>query len=249
MEKERIIDTIGVQRYQEACEQAWKAAPNTGYQLQTRTAMFSSDVPSEIEDLIWEGAGLEILPDGGDVECIQRIFEIYEEMPCYSLLWQIYYRYDYLSSQAKALFWTTMRELFRHEEPARWQPAAYTIWCDYLEDPCRVEEAWSVLTQDLSHTRLIEQLLIASGPAPFWLKEALYEHLLKDPSWHDAIFRSLLHSRFDYFGQIDVAKAREVLGHLDLPTPNEALERLRAALEMDAEAPEGCVAKNHRRKQ
>lgn len=240
MDKATIIATIGAELYKEACEAARKAAPNTGSE-RNPAAMFNSDVPGEIEELIWGSFSQwyrEPEARQQDREKLELTFQVYADMPCYSLVSGIALRYEYFSAEARATFWSRMRAFLSQEDETLSAPIEYALWCDYLESRDRREEAWTALAQDISNTRLIQRLLIASGPVPFRLKESLYKRLIGKQQWHNAIFRSLLSSRFDYFGRINVPRARSILQQLRLPEQTEHLALLRATLETDKDVPE-----------
>src|SRR5215218_9181989 len=85
--------------------------------------------------------------------------------------------------------------------------------------------------QELSEQGL-ERVLDSAGPVPFRLKVSLYEQLAADQSWHLPIFRSLLHSGFDYYGDLDVAATRDLLPRLDIPSGTPGLDDLKRRLEL-----------------
>ena len=79
-----------------------------------------------------------------------------------------------------------------------------------------------MLVTDDAPPRLLERVLIASGPVPFRLKTRLYAKLINDEHWHYFIYRSLLHSTFDIYGEIEQREVIKLLAELKLP-PEEAL--------------------------
>lgn len=105
-------------------------------------------------------------------------------------------------------------------------PVEYSLWCDYFEDPNRVEESWFNLVQDITREKLIQRLLIASGPVTFTLKHSLYLQLIGNSDWHYYIYKSLLHSQFDALGQIDRTKAREILNQLIISQESHGFKEL-----------------------
>jgi hypothetical protein len=111
------------------------------------------------------------------------------------------------------------------------EPVAYSLWVDYYEDRSTVEEAWRETTRlDGDWERRLERVLIASGPVPYSLKAPVYQRLIDQRRWHPFIFRSLLHSAYDVYGHLDIAAARQLLGHLKLPPDTEHLDDLSAKL-------------------
>jgi len=138
--------------------------------------------------------------------------------------------YRDLDVPAHTLYWDRARTLLSGDEDALAEPLAYSLWCDFFEDWRQVEDVWHILVQADPPPRLLRRVLDASGPLPFRLKEPLYERLLGDPTWHEAIYRSLLFSCFNAYGDIDKKKAVALLEQLKLPEDIEWLQELRAAL-------------------
>ena len=119
------------------------------------------------------------------------------------------------------------------EHDALADPISYVMWCDLFES-ARVEEAWRALITSEIDERLFERVLIASGPVPFPLKAELYTRLIGQQRWHYFIFRSLLHSAYDYFGNVEPTQALAVLERLKLDLTgddHEAFSKLVDALE------------------
>ena len=113
----------------------------------------------------------------------------------------------------------------------------YALWCGYFEDSAVVKEAWDALTGSDTPSAALRAVLRASGPVPYELKAALYERLLPDPAWHEAIGESLLWSTVDTFGQVERAAARRVLQQLRLPPDLPGLQELRTRLASPASRP------------
>jgi hypothetical protein len=111
------------------------------------------------------------------------------------------------------------------------QPLAYFLWCEIFESPHWVEEGWNSLVNPLPAVGVLQTLLVISGPVPFGLKKPVYQQLMADRSWHYYIYRSLLHSAFDYYGQIDRAEGLEILSRLSLDDTAEHLPKLIAKLQ------------------
>jgi hypothetical protein len=67
------------------------------------------------------------------------------------------------------------------------------------------------------------------------LKVPIYERLVESTHWHPFIFRSLLYSAFDVYGQIDAKVARMLLENLSLSKTTEGLYELREKLDAEGE--------------
>jgi hypothetical protein len=68
---------------------------------------------------------------------------------------------------------------------------------------------------------LIKTILPHSGPVPYSLKRYLYRELVLDPSYHQAIFESLVGSFLDAYGSIENHDAIDILSRLELPIESE----------------------------
>lgn len=221
MNKRDITATVGSERYRQASAAAYRAAPHTGTSAQTES--FDSEIAHDIQELIWDAP----VPD---INKVALTFEVYADMPCYALLMGVSLNYCDLSAGACDLLWTHIRVLIGQDNEALSGPIEYTLWCDYFEGNDRIERAWAELTGDDANDTTLRRVLIMSGPVPFGLKSKLYARLIDDNRWHHYIFRSLLHSTFDYFGNVDKRQALTVLQQLDLPPDTENLVTLQHAL-------------------
>ena len=215
-----IIERVGEEEFLTACEEARQAAPTTGH----GASGFNSDLPHDVSEWIWDS-------DLSPLDKLALVFGVYEQMPCYSFFFcVIVHAYRGLSEDERLVLWQYYARYLSSEDAALAEPAAYSLWCDVFESPARVQEAWNALVLNTNNERLLRRVLIASGPVPFALKEALYSRLLPDRKWHPFIFRSLLHSRHDMYGDFDAGRARDVFQKLDLPPDTEHLDDLAAIL-------------------
>ncbi len=222
MDLQHIVAAVGRVAYHQAAETARRAAPQTG--LWPQTEDFDSTIVHTISALIWESSL-------ADVEKMALVWQVYSDMPCYALLMGIKLSYAQLSPAAQHLFWEQARMLLAHGDDAVAEPLAYSLWCDFFEDDSTVEQAWAELVENnTTMTRLLQRVLIVSGPVPFHLKAQLYRRLLNDKTWHYYIFRSLLHSTFDVYGDLDRGKATVLLQRLVLRPDTEHLTTLQDAL-------------------
>jgi hypothetical protein len=81
---------------------------------------------------------------------------------------------------------------------------------------------------------LMRTILPHSGPVPYSLKRYLYRELVLDPSFHQAIFESLVGSFLDAYGSIEKHDAIDILARLELPIELlEAKSYLKAKLKED----------------
>lgn len=218
MDRQAIIQTIGPERYWEASRAAQLAAPYCGNDAPE--VEFISDVPLDINDLIWD-------TDAADTAKVRLLFEIYSDIPCYALLMAAKENSVDLSPAGRDQWWQTVRSILAQDDPGPAGPIAYVLWCDFFEDPQQVNAAWDKLVTGESNARLLERVLAVSGPVPFERKEQLYKRLISDEAWHLAIYRSLLFSNYDVYGQIDKQKARRVLDGLHLPPEIRKSKELR----------------------
>ncbi|MFK8844404.1 hypothetical protein [Streptomyces sp. Ac-502] len=78
--------------------------------------------------------------------------------------------------------------------------------------------------------RRAARVIGVSGPVPWPVKHAAYRTAATVPHLHPALFRGLLGSYHDLYGDLDPRAALALLDELDLPTATEHLAPLRAAL-------------------
>lgn len=223
MNKSTIIAEVGKNIYDELCKQAERAAPKTGGDSPLEE-QFISDIPHEImTDFIWES-------DLSVREKIQLTFDLYDDMPCYAYLMYLKLHYSDFAPEEKLFCLHQIRNRINSGKLEYSKPAAYSLWVDFFEDQSTVRETWEIMTDKTMPEEGLQQMLIASGPVPFELKKELYERLIRQKKWHCYIFRSLLHSRFDVYGQLNRKEARKLLEQLDLPEDTEHLALLRKKL-------------------
>lgn len=221
MDHQQIVATVGPIAYGQAADAARRAAAQTGALVDS--GGFDSSIVHTINAMIWESSL-------ADVDKVALVWQVYDDMPCYALLLGVKLSYAQMASDAQSLFWAQARMLLASDDDAVAEPLEYCLWCDFFEDDSTVARAWAELVENNAATRLLQRVLIASGPVPFHLKARLYAQLLKDKAWHYFIFRSLLHSAFDVYGDLDPGTAKVILQRLDLHPDTEHLATLRAAL-------------------
>ena len=212
-----LVTFIGIARFEEACREALADSVRPDYGR--GSANFDSDVPLDLFELIW-------LSDDTVQHKLDLVFQLYQEMPCYSFIQSISLNFEDLSQGDRQYFWTWIRSMLASEHLSYPNPVAYGVWCNFFENAERVEEAWRQLTHARTSDRILAKVLEISGPVPFRLKSELYERLLPQASFHIRIFRSLLHSAFDYYGDLDNEKGRKFLSELQLEPMPENYDRL-----------------------
>jgi hypothetical protein len=202
MNKAELINIVGQQAYQDACEQL----------LNKDASKDTSDLPHQISDLIWDS-------NRPWREKIELFFDIYDDMPTYAYVMYVSINYHNFSQIDKQIWWSMARDRLASGEYTIEQPIAYSLWCDFFEGIHTVEEAWAEVSSETVQKRVLWIALVQSGPVPYPLKRRVYDRLLQNPHWHSAIFTSLFHSAFDAYGNIDRNDACELLTRLDLAPP------------------------------
>jgi hypothetical protein len=221
MDYHALVSSVGDPKYLEACEAARAVASLLDYGRGGTT--FDSNIPLELFDQVWKS----------ELPCEKKlglVFRLYDEMPCYSYVASLSFRFPDLGREGQDRFWSWVRSTLSSGDQARTSPLAYSLWCDFFENAGVVDEAWAQLTRTDIPDAALELVLVHSGPVPFRLKRDLYRKLLPKEQWHYHIFRSLLHSAFDVYGEIDDEEARRIFAQLVLPPETEHLDQLRAKL-------------------
>lgn len=145
-------------------------------------------------------------------------------------------------------FWVGYRQRLEATESA--EQVLYSLWVDWFEDPETAEEAFAAVigddvramrtrrrVRDLAtgplHRR-VARVLEHSGPVPWICKHDVYEITAAVPELHMALFKALLTSYHDIYGDLEPAAALALLERLDLPADTEHLAQLRAVLQTGA---------------
>jgi hypothetical protein len=227
MDRNITIDAIGRERFEAACADEWQIAssPHYGEGNFPAISQLGHDVADEIVDIVWR-------PSLAPSARLEQFLLFYESLPSYwFLVAGVFHHLDYIPRADRARFWSWTRLQLASDEPALRQPLAYFLWCEIFESSHWVEEGWTNLVNPLPAARTLQTLLINSGPVPFGLKKPVYEQLIGDPNWHYYIYRSILHSAFDYCGQIDLTEGLQILSRLSLDDTAEHLPKLTAKLQ------------------
>jgi hypothetical protein len=201
MNKEKIISQVGQKLYRDACDH-----------IRQHPDKETPDVVYRILDLIWEG-------DYSICEKLEVFFSFYDDMPKYSFVADIAKNYHRFSEVDRQTWWSMARDRLSSGEYALEQPIAYSLWCDFFEDPRTVEEAWVEVSNETVLESVLRIALLQSGPVPYQLKRQVYDRLLPYINWHNVIFHSLYCSATDAYGQIDRHDACKLLSQLVITPP------------------------------
>lgn len=226
-----IKSRVGEHIYEQARNEARQSAAGTGSleSWQKRSEMTAFDT-------IMSEVGFDACEGDTDTEFVSFFTDLYREIPAYGLLHRMFISRAYadLDSEARRLFWQFTREMLSAPDDTLADPVAYYMWCQFFEDEWS-GEAWKALTVG-APDRLLERILIVSGPVPFSIKRDLYAQKLGNRRWHYFLYRGLLGSTFDVYGRVEKNEARRMLERLKLSLPKreeEDLKQLRAQLAAD----------------
>ncbi|MFF3323184.1 hypothetical protein [Streptomyces sp. NPDC002889] len=128
----------------------------------------------------------------------------------------------------------------RLEAPQVSEAVTYSLWVDWFEDRSTSATAFAeVLGHDIEQLmtgtpetllRRARRVLECSGPVPWRTKQAAYGVATRLPALHPALFKGLLSSYHDLYGDLQPDAASAVLSGLDLPADTEHLAELRTVL-------------------
>ncbi|WP_329117046.1 hypothetical protein [Streptomyces sp. NBC_01465] len=138
-------------------------------------------------------------------------------------------------------FWAGYRErLEAVESTGVVEAVTYSLWVDWFEDRATVDAAFAQVLGDSAGQlkggdepllRRARRVLEVSGPVPWALKHPVYRIAAGIPELQGALFRGILTSYRDVYGDLEPGPALELLQGLDLPADTEHLGKLRAVLE------------------
>jgi hypothetical protein len=119
------------------------------------------------------------------------------------------------------LLWQEYRSRLEAQGPA--EAITYSLWVDWFEDHTTVETAFArVLGDDAGRLhngeaallRRARRVLEISGPVPWTVKEPVYRTAVEIPELHAALFKGLLTSYHDAYGDIEPEPALRLLARL-----------------------------------
>ena len=230
MNRGDLVSRVGAELFARASEHAWATAERTGRggreEYWRRRAMEDDELFGVRSDL---AAAVWYAPESPK-ERVQLAMDLYREMPCSQLL-NLEWYYPDLDEGARELLWGEVRQIISHDDDRLADPMLYELWCGVFEDAVVVRDVWPALARpdDLT-SRGIERLLGISGPVPWVLKSILYEQLIGDRRWHEAIDLAIYCSVFDLHGDVAPDAALAMCARLDLPPEAEGVEYLRQRL-------------------
>lgn len=136
------------------------------------------------------------------------------------------------------VLWDGYRQRLEADREA--EAATYSLWVDWFEDQATSATAFAeVLGNDIDRVvaerseallRRARRVLECSGPVRWTVKELTYRTAMRLPDLHSAVFRGLLASFHDVYGDLEPAAALALLDRLDLPTNSRHLAELRHVL-------------------
>ncbi|MFE7511058.1 hypothetical protein ACFU8I_07480 [Streptomyces sp. NPDC057540] len=136
------------------------------------------------------------------------------------------------------VLWDGYRQ--RLEADRESEAVTYSLWVDWFEDHATSATAFAeVLGNDIDRVaaqlseaplRRARRVLECSGPVRWTVKEPTYRTAMRLPDLHSAVFRGLLASFHDVYGDLEPAAALALLDRLDLPTGTQHLAALRHVL-------------------
>ncbi|MGW4705539.1 hypothetical protein [Streptomyces sp. NPDC004285] len=136
------------------------------------------------------------------------------------------------------VLWDGYRQ--RLEADRESEAVTYSLWVDWFEDHATSATAFAeVLGNDIDRVaaqrseaplRRARRVLECSGPVRWTVKEPTYRTAMRLPDLHSAVFRGLLASFHDVYGDLEPAAALALLDRLDLPTDTQHLAELHHVL-------------------
>lgn len=220
MDIEYFIQKVDKQEFQKASNRALYKAKNWEVESQN-TNLDDVAIQSDYELI----TGLIEFLFNSKIEKKKRIdllFDLYRLCPSFTVIDDLYVNYwNKLFELEKNLFWKHVINILNSEKKYLKEPIIYALWCDFFEGPETVTESWNALITKEATDEVLKTVLINAGPVPFYLKKELYYRLIGSKYWHKYIFKSLLHSEFDYYGDIDKEEALKIINKLNVPKNTE----------------------------
>ena len=201
--KERAIDCGKKESAKQLSEETW-------------------DLFDEMSQTVWQSS----IPTGQKIELG---FELFELFPDYYHFLVPFYRIvrdsEAVDESEKQIIWKKFMKYLAAEDHYA-DPVGYVLWVEFFEDTDTVNEAWNGLMKNVTTPAGLLKLLEHAGPVPYDLKEPVYKGLLADPANHTSIFRSILYSAFDVYGQLERGKATKLLSELNIDRTSDEYKQL-----------------------
>ena len=174
------------------------------------------DLFQDISDKIWDS-------ELTNRQKISLGFQIYEIFPTYGNFLIPFYHgirnNEIVDPTEKDIIWKHFMKYLASQNYYA-DPVGYVLWVEFFEDESTVHETWAGLMKFYDKEAIL-RLLEHTGPVPYDLKEHVYHTLILDNESHEAIFKSLLFSAYDVYGQINKVKAKDLLGQLNIDRTTE----------------------------
>ena len=174
------------------------------------------DLFDQMSDKIWYS----------ELTNLQKItlgFQFYETFPSYHHFLVPFYNAirnkEIIDQPEKDIIWEHFMNYLASENYYA-DPVGYALWVEFFEDQSTVLETWDGLMKFYDKKAML-RLLEQSGPVPYDLKAQVYKILIQDTDSHQAIFKSLLFSAYDLYGQISKGKAKDLLKQLNVDRTSE----------------------------
>lgn len=146
-----------------------------------------------------------------------------------------------LAPDARAKEWKRVLDVLAADSSDEWEPVAFAVWNDFLNEPDRCTDTWQALVEPVPAPRVLARLLDLSGPVPADSKLPLLEQLADDHQWHDSVIRALWFAIFEDRGDIDVPRARTLARRIH---PSMAVSEYDDVVATLADMPDDC--RSHR---
>ncbi len=146
--------------------------------------------------------------------------------------------------QLARTFWDAYRQRLEATEPA--EVVCYSLWVDWFEDRSTAAVAFAeTLTDDVDRLqaegrldelaqgplfRRAERVLQTSGPVPWLVKHRVYETVATVAELHPALYRGILASYHDVYGDLEPQSALALVRGLSLPANTKHLAALYTVL-------------------
>ncbi|MFV1885425.1 MAG: hypothetical protein ACMZ7B_13125 [Balneola sp.] len=225
-----FIKKVDEQKFHEAASRAVLYAKN--WDVESKKVDLDNEQAQRDYEIITDVAEYILKSKTDPKDQIKIFFDLYMICPSYSVIstLKIYYWKDLFES-AKKEFWRNIKSILNSGKEHFIKPIEYSLWCDFFEDWNTVEESWKNLVTKDATNEVLKIILDVSGPVPFNLKKPLYSRLIRSEFWHIHIFKSLLHSEFDVYGNIDKKESLKILNRLSIDENTEHLDLLRERLQ------------------
>ncbi|MGW7434054.1 hypothetical protein ACWGIN_31530 [Streptomyces sp. NPDC054861] len=165
--------------------------------------------------------------DVGAADQVQLAFGLLDLLDEYWVTYEIRIADDSEEGPLPAdALWNGYRQRLQAESDA--ETVTYSLWVDWFEDHTTSDTAFAeVLGRDIERVvadrsealiRRARRVLECSGPVRWAVKEPTYRTAMRVPALHHAVFRGLLTSFHDLYGDLEPVAALALLDQLDLPT-------------------------------